>query len=131
MSSTAGERLIQPYETVCICHGDDFHTESFRLEHEACHYKQLYDVKNKEYQRLYRLIEYYNGDPVLMTIRDRELRKRHQWCTDKENELEAKDLSIRNREQEVARREAAVREREQKVQQREQRFVGRITAGED
>ena len=131
MNFTTGERLVQPYETVCLCHGDDFHMESFRLEHEACHFKQLYDAKMKEYQRLYRLIEYYNGDPVLMTIRDRDLRRRHRWCTDKENELEAKDLKITRREQEVARREATVIERERHVQQREQRFVRRITAGED
>ena len=106
------ERLTQLYETICACHQDDWHTDYFKMEHEASHYKKLFTEKNQQYDRLFRLIQYYNGDPLLMTIRDKDIRRRHRWCTQTERQFEEKDARSLQREIDVSRREAAVFQRE-------------------
>ena len=86
--------LIEPYETTCVCHGDTWLTNSFKLEHEVEHYRRLALQTEKERSRLYNLIDYYNGDPRLMVIRDRDLRRHHRWITAKDEELEKKDAHL-------------------------------------
>ena len=87
--------------------------------------------KSKDHARLYRLLEYYNGDPRLMTIRDCDIRRRHRWCTNKEAELERKDEQLLAREREVHRREMELFRQEQQLQRRERQFVRRATGGEE
>lgn len=117
---------IQPYETRCVCHNDDWLTDSFRMEHETEHFRNLYQAAEKQRVRLFNLIEFYNGDPVLMMIRDRDIRRRHRWVTNKETELENKDEDLNQRAERIHRRESEVAQREQRVQEREQRLARRV-----
>ena len=130
--------IIQPYETICDCHHDEWLTEKFRFEHEANYYKEMYQIQNQNYQRLFRLIEHYNGNPIIMMIRDKDIRRRHRWCTNKEDELMKMDTRIQTsvgqvetREANVRAREIAVLLKEQRQHEREQRFETQLRHSEN
>ena len=119
--------LTEPYETKCACHGDSWLTNSFKLEHEVDFYQKLAIQKEKERVRLYNLINYYNGDPRLLVIRDRDVRRRHRWCVAKDRELEEKDAEIKAREAIVQQKEVELFQQQQRLQQQERRLTRQAT----
>ena len=114
--------IEQPYETVCSYHKDDWLNENFKLDHEAAHYRRLFQEKEKEYNKIYRLLSHYNGDPRLMLIKDQDIRRRHRWCTAKDKELSSLDAQLQQRQDDVTRREIAVYIREEKQREKEERY---------
>ena len=126
-----GYTIEQPYETVCTCHGDDWLHENFKLEHEAAHYRRLYQEKDQAYHRIYQLLSRYNGSPELMLIRDKDIRRRHRWCSTKDRELQALDVQTQQRVEDVTRREIAVYIREMKQQEKEERYRRQMQNTED
>ena len=107
----------------CTCHGDKWLTHTLRMEHETTHYKQMLAQKEQDYRRLYELIEFYNGDPLLMLAREREIKKRRQWCMDKEMDLKREDVRLIIKDEFISRREVSVSRRERQASRQEEMTI--------
>ena len=122
--------ITEPYETMCDCHGDVWITNSFKLEHEVDYYRKLMLQKEKERAQLYNLIEYYNGDPRLLIIKDKDIRRRHRWCVAKERELEQKDAELQVKQAILHQQEVQLFRQQQRLRQQERRLARRIHRNE-